>query len=320
MIKIGVLGNSSIAKKSIIPAIKKSKNFDLCGIGSRNKETGKSYDDILNSDVDVIYVSLPIGLHFKWGKKVLESGKHLLLEKTFTENYKQAKELFDLAKSSNLFCMEALMYEFHPLQKQIDSLLTDIGDIKSVEAHFGFPHFEDKSNIRYKKELGGGAILDCLVYPLSFIFKTLGSDFINYDSTILYDKENDVDERGYIKLTYNKSVGNISYGFGHAYRNEITIWGTKSILKLKRIFSRPENCDEHIEVWTNGVCKVYEVDKKDHFLEMLNSFYDGVTNKKTFGEKTLKRMLFLDLIRKNSVLKKLYIFIYRYRIKIIKND
>jgi hypothetical protein len=65
---------------------------------------------------------------------------------------------------------------------------------------------------------------------------------------------------------------------------------------------------------------VYEVDKKDHFLEMLNSFYDGVTNKKTFGEKTLKRMLFLDLIRKNSVLKKLYIFIYRYRIKIIKND
>ena len=141
--------------------------------------------------------------------------------------------------------------------------------------------------------------MDCLVYPLSFIFKTLGSDFINYDSTILYDKENNVDESGYIKLTYDKSVGNISYGFGYAYRNEITIWGTKSILKLKRIFSRPENCDEHIEVWTNGVCKVYEVDKKDHFLEMLNSFYDGITNKKTFGEKALKRMLFIDLIRKN---------------------
>ena len=77
MIKIGVLGNSSIAKKSIIPAIKKSKNLDLCGVGSRGGETGKSYKDILESDVDAIYVSLPVGLHYKWGKKVLESGKHL---------------------------------------------------------------------------------------------------------------------------------------------------------------------------------------------------------------------------------------------------
>ncbi len=298
MINIGILGNSSISKKSIIPAIEKSKNFNLYGIGSRNKETGKSYDDILNSDVDAIYVSLPVGLHFEWGKKVLESGKHLLLEKTFTENYEQAKELFNLASTSNLFCMEALMCEFHPLQKQIDSLLTNIGNIRCVEAHFGFPHFNNKSNIRYKKELGGGAILDCLIYPLSFVFKTLGSKFVDYDSTIFYDNGSKIDECGYIKLNYDNSVANISYGFGHAYRNEVVVWGSKSILKLKRIFSRPEDCDEHIEVWTDGVCKIHKVDKKNHFTEMLNSFHDSIINKKTLNTKTLERMLFINLLRK----------------------
>jgi len=299
MIKIGVLGYSSIARKSIIPAIEKSNDFVLNGIGSRNEVTGKSYDDILKSDVDAIYVSLPVGLHFEWGKKVLESGKHLLLEKTFTENFEQAKQLFNLASTKNLTCMEALMYEFHPLQQQINLLLPDIGDIMSVEAHFGFPHFEDKSNIRYKKELGGGAILDCLIYPLSFVFKILGDNFLDYDSTIFYDKKNKIDERGYIKLKYDKSIANISYGFGHAYRNEIIIWGSESILKVKRIFSRPKNCDDHIEVWTNGKCKTYEVEMKNHFFEMLNSFSNLINSKDSLSKKTLKRMSFIDLVKKS---------------------
>ena len=112
MLKIGVLGNSSIARRSVIPAIKECKDFVLAGVGSRE---GQSYESILDSDVDAVYVSLPVGLHYEWGKKVLKSGKHLLMEKTFTESYGQAKELFDIASVLNLSCMEALMYEFHPL-------------------------------------------------------------------------------------------------------------------------------------------------------------------------------------------------------------
>ena len=58
------------------------------------------------------------------------------------------------------------MYEFNPLHSQIDNLLSTKGNIKCVEAHFGIPHFEDKNNIRYFKELGGGAILDTLRFGM----------------------------------------------------------------------------------------------------------------------------------------------------------
>jgi len=294
MMKIGLLGHSTIAKKSMIPAIEKCDWFMLGGIGARDIRTGNSYEEILESDVDAIYVSLPVGLHYKWGKKVLESGKHLLLEKTFTETYRQAKELFDLAKELNLSCMEALMYEFHPLQNQIESLLSDVGNIRSVEAHFGFPHFENKNDIRYQNDLGGGAILDCLVYPLSFVFRILGYDYTDYEPKIFWDIVNDIDECGYIRLQYDDSIANISYGFGHSYRNEITIWGDKSILTAKRVFTRPKDCDEDIKILKNGEVKSYKVENTDHFVEMLNNFKSYIDMNESTSKRTLERMKFIE--------------------------
>lgn len=272
MIKIGLIGYSSIAKKSTISAIEKCDKVSLGDIGTRDKRSGYTYQDILESDVDAIYVSLPVGLHYEWGKKVIESGKHLLLEKTFTETYGEAEELFEMAKDYHLICMEALMYEFHPLQTDIKDLLSEVGNIKSVEAYFGFPHFENKDDIRYQSDLGGGATLDCLVYPLSFVFSILGYDYYDFESKVVWDDKNNIDEGGYIRLQYDTAIANISYGFGHAYRNEITIWGDEGILNVKRVFSRPEICDEKINITKNGIVKSYDVQNSNHFVNMLDEF------------------------------------------------
>ena len=121
--KIGILGCSSIAKKCIIPAIKKIPDLKLEGVASRDIDKAikwsieyytnpYTYDELLASDIDIIYVSLPPGLHYKWGKKVLLSGKHLLMEKTFTSTHSESEELFKIADQNSLKCMEALMYEF----------------------------------------------------------------------------------------------------------------------------------------------------------------------------------------------------------------
>jgi|TARA_R110000824_G_scaffold56028_1_gene153793 NDP-hexose-3-ketoreductase len=286
--KIGLIGHSSISRRSVIPAIQKSNDFDLGNIGTRDNRSGYSYQDILDSDVDSIYVSLPVGLHYEWGKKVLESGKHLLLEKTFTTSLDEGKELFDIAESSNLNCMEALMYQFHPLQKQIKDLLPRLGKIRCVEAHFGFPHLDNKKDIRYQKNLGGGAKLDCLVYPLSFVFDILGYEYDNFQELCFWD--DDIDARGYIMLEFQDSLANISYGFGHSYRNEILIWGEDSILKVKRVFSRPEICDEKIEISKNGVTETFEVKNSDHFLNMLSEFKNPSVDLK---KNTLKRLDFM---------------------------
>jgi len=304
-LKVGILGCSSIAKKALIPAIKQYPAIALAGIASRDLSKAKdlasiyetqyySYEELLCSNVDAIYVSTPVGLHYECGRKVLESGKHLLLEKTFTENLEQANHLFDIAHKKKLVCMEALMYEFHPLHAQIDALKSALGEIRYVEAHFEFPHFKNKNDIRYQKDLGGGAILDCLIYQLSFVFRILGNNVMKTSASIYYNKATAVDERGYIQLEYETTNAYISYGFGHSYRNEIVISGDEAILKANRAFTRTTTCEDPIELWKNGICKKIPVEKSNYFLLMLQKFVENIYIGKSPKQETLNRIEFIE--------------------------
>mgnify|MGYP003675745652 CR=1 FL=1 len=305
--KIGVLGCSSIARRMILPAIRESKYFTLSAVASRSPEKAASYaqlfdtqsytyDELLKSDVDAIYVSVPVGLHYQWGREVLEHNKHLLMEKTFTQTHAQAKELFELSSNRGLACMEALMYEYHPVQKQIKTCIGQLGEIKYVEAHFGFPHFANRDDIRYSKSLGGGASLDCLIYPLSFIFRTLGSTYSDYKSSIYYHKEFEIDERGYIHLEYPKSTAVISYGFGHSYRNEILVWGEKGIVKTHRAFTRPHKCEIPIQMWENNKYSEIEPAQSNHFVDMLAAFSHNIKTLNNKSADTLERIWFIEKV------------------------
>ena len=126
------------------------------------------------------------------------------------------------------------------------------------------------------------------MYPLSFVFDILGYEYDNFQELCFWD--DDIDARGYIMLEFQDSLANISYGFGHSYRNEILIWGEDSILKVKRVFSRPEICDEKIEISRNGVTKTFDVKNSDHFLNMLSEFKNPSVDLK---KNTLKRLDFM---------------------------
>lgn len=306
-IKIGILGCSSIAQRMVIPAIINSEQFVLAGVASRSSSkaasfaqtfetTAHTYEDLLNEDIDAVYVSVPVGLHHYWGKKVLENNKHLLLEKTFTETHAQAVELFEISHQRKLACLEALMYQYHPLHTQLAAAIEDLGKIRHVEAHFGFPHFDDRSDIRYSKDLGGGATLDSLIYPLSFVFRTLGTEYTGYKASLYYDKTSGVDERGYIHLEYEEASAALSYGFGHSYRNEIAVWGSEGILKLQRAFSRPSTCTTPIEIWTNNVSTHTETVQSDHFSDMLAAFAANVETLNNKSTDTLSRIRFIEKI------------------------
>lgn len=310
-IRIGVLGCSAIAEKSVIPAIIKSEKFELVGVASRSLDKAADYAEkfntlcynyrqLLESDVEAVYVSLPVGLHYHWGKEVLLANKHLLMEKTFTQTSIQAAELLKLSNANRLACMEALMYQYHPIQKQIKELSSNIGEIRSIEAHFGFPHFDNKQDIRYIKELGGGAALDCLTYPLSFVFNLLGSNYKDCKSSIYYDKVTSIDERGYIHLQYPNTAVNISYGFGHSYRNEATIWGEKAIIKVHRVFTRPARCELPIEIWRNTSCTNEKTQPSNHFVDMLSEFSNNVKTLKNDSCSILTRVKFIEELLMSS--------------------
>jgi len=129
-----------------------------------------SYDDMLNDpEVDIVYVATPHGLHHHHMMMALDHGKHVLCEKAFTLNAKEAKDVFDKAASENLFVMEAMWTRFLPLIQDVTDMVKDglIGTLSRMEATFGFKSDAPDSDRLFNMDLGGGALLDITIYPLT---------------------------------------------------------------------------------------------------------------------------------------------------------
>ncbi|TKC00456.1 Gfo/Idh/MocA family protein [Pedobacter cryophilus] len=313
-IKIGIIGCSAIANKTVIPTIQKNNLYELTYLGSRSYEKGKlfsekfncpfgSYDDVLNSNnVDAIYVSVPTGLHFKWGKKVLLSNKHLLLEKPFTSTLEQSKELVKIANINNKIAMEGLAYVYHPwfieLQKQLNNRV--IGEIKQISSSFGFPYLL-KTDIRNNPDIGGGAILDNLIYPLSLSLNLLGEPTLGISYHIIKDKILGIDESGFLRLNYLNAAATLTYGFGFSYKNEIEIWGTLGSIFIERAFTKPPDLEAKLYVKINDSIKEISIGYHDQFYLMFNAFYQKIIKQDTSNKNESK-----DIITRMKIISEIY--------------
>jgi len=180
-IKFGILGCGRISKKTMIPAINSSKLAELVMVGDRKIEVAEeyskifncdsfgTYEDVLaNKDVEVVYIALPIGLHYEWAIKAAKAGKHILCEKSSTTSFKHAKKMIQTAKENNVRIMEGFMFKYHPQHEYVKKLIKDdfLGELLTVVSSFGSP-FWDEKDMRMDKKLGSGILNDVACYPVS---------------------------------------------------------------------------------------------------------------------------------------------------------
>ena len=135
----------------------------------------QGYEALVNDpEVDVIYVSTPHPWHHEHALLALNAGKHVLLEKPFTINAREAQEIKDLAASKGLFALEAMWTRFLPSMDAIFEVISSgiLGELRLVAADHSqyLPHVERLWN----PALGGGALLDLGIYPVSFALRVLG--------------------------------------------------------------------------------------------------------------------------------------------------
>ncbi len=95
-----------------------------------------NYDELLNSDVDTIYIALPNNLHFEFAKKAIEVNKNVIFEKLITSIYKEALVLINLAKEKELFIFGSITNQYLSNYKKIKALLPKLGNIKIVRCKF----------------------------------------------------------------------------------------------------------------------------------------------------------------------------------------
>jgi predicted dehydrogenase len=137
-----------------------------------------SYEELVSDpEVDAVYVATPHPMHFDNAILALRHGKHVLVEKAFTMTADEARGLVNEARARSLFLMEAMWTRFLPHVVALRELIASgaLGRLVLVEADHGQWFKEDATMRLYAPELGGSALLDLGVYPVSFASMLLGT-------------------------------------------------------------------------------------------------------------------------------------------------
>lgn len=253
--KIGILGTADIAFRRFLPALKSCQGITYIGIASRTPEKTdrfletyggraySSYEALLEDpEIDAVYVPLPPALHYEWGKRVLLSGKHLMMEKPFTTSLKETQELLQLAKEKNLAVHENYMFLYHSQLAKVKEWITDgtLGEVRLFRMSFGFPKRADE-DFRYCKALGGGALLDCGGYPVRLALELLGKSARVTQAKLNQPEGYEVDLFGNAVLENDNGLcAQISFGMDNAYQCQLEIWGSKATLIAQRFFTAPD--------------------------------------------------------------------------------
>ena len=158
-------GLYSVANRTYGNAVRFAEKYDI-------KKVYNSIDEVFaDSDVDVIYIATPHNTHYEYMKKALESGKHILVEKSITLNSRELNETVSLANEKNLMIGEAMTIWHMPIYKKLWDILNsgELGKVQIITANFGSFKEYDLNNRFFNLNLAGGALLDIGVYALSLV-------------------------------------------------------------------------------------------------------------------------------------------------------
>ncbi|MFD7224124.1 Gfo/Idh/MocA family protein [Streptomyces sp. NPDC059892] len=188
-VRWGVLATGGIAAR-FTADVQELPDAEVVAVASRTDAAAKefagrfgiprAYGDwaglLADEEVDVVYVATPHSAHRSAAGLALAAGKPVLCEKAFTLNAREAGELVSLARERGLFLMEAMWMYCNPVILRLAELVRDgaIGRIRTVQADFGLQGPFDAGHRLRDPALGGGAVLDLGVYPVSFAQLLLG--------------------------------------------------------------------------------------------------------------------------------------------------
>ncbi|MCP4216931.1 MAG: Gfo/Idh/MocA family oxidoreductase [bacterium] len=316
-LNLGVMGCAGIAWRRVLPEIIAGDSFNLTATASRSREKAEKfaqrfdcepvvgYDQLLErEDVDAVYIPLPTAMHAQWAIKALEKGKHCLVEKPAAANYTDVQKMVEAARKNNLAVMENFMFIHHSQQQWVKEQIKngEIGDIRCFRSSFGFPPLP-KDNIRYNKELGGGALLDAGVYPLRAAQLFLGHELEVKAASLHIDQESDVDIFGGAFLCDTKGVtAQLAFGFDNCYRCDYEIWGSKGKLSGDRVFSAPPGYQPTFIIEKQNERHEYKLPADNHFIRLFQAFHDSIRNRDFEAQyrQLLKQAELLQDIRNNA--------------------
>ena len=261
-IRWGILGCGNIANK-FADDLRWVEDADLMAVASRDHKKAidfstrhnsklafGSYEELVSSpDVDAIYVATPHGLHREHALLCIEHKKAVLCEKAFALNSFDANAMIEAARKNKVFIMEAFWTKFLPQYEKVVSLIKEgkIGEIKSIQADFGFKASSPPSPRLYEPHLGGGALLDIGIYPVFLSISLLGKPTEIFASMKPFTSG--VDQQIAIILKFESgALASLNATFEAVTPVEATISGSEGIIRMTNRF---HNASGNVELIKN---------------------------------------------------------------------
>lgn len=190
VVRWGVVGPGRIAA-AVVKDFPLVPGAELVAVASRSADRAKAFAAEYGADrvhdsyraivddpgVDVLYVATPHPQHRAVTLAALRAGKAVLVEKAFTVTPAATREIVDVARSTGTFAMEAMWTRFQPAVVRLRELIADgaIGEVRAVQGELGVNAPTDPADRFYNPAIGGGALFDLTVYPISFAQMVLGT-------------------------------------------------------------------------------------------------------------------------------------------------
>lgn len=290
-LRMGVLGCADIARRRMLPAMSASPGIEITAIASRDIERARDlaarfgaaavhgYPELLKrSDVDAVYVPLPAALHARWVEQALMAGKHVLAEKPLTTSVAETEHLLALARRRGLALVENVMFVHHPQHAAVARMVRAgvIGELRSFRAAFLVPR-RPGDDIRYRADLGGGALGDTGVYPVRAAMHFLGDDLSVAGSCLTRAAWTPVDVGGTALLTTPDGVrAQLAFGLDHAYRSAYELYGTSGTITVEHAFTPPAEHVPRIRVERHDEPETIDLEPHDQVRLAVESFRRAV--------------------------------------------
>ena len=262
-----------------------------------------SYAELIDTaEVDAIYVATPHSDHTEWVIRALHRDIAVLCEKPMAMQHAETMLMANTAQTRGVFLMEAFMYRVHPQMQQVLQLINAgaIGEVRHVDAQFGYHAPFDATRRHFAADLAGGGILDVGCYPLSFANAVYGSP-ANHLSAQAHIGSSGVDEWSAALGRYaNGCSAQLTTAVSLQLTNQATIYGSSGNIHLTNPWQpdsewsftltdhKKTNKSQHIQ----GSCDPLYVLEADHVADCLNQ---GLTQSPLFSlQESLDLALGLD--------------------------
>ena len=285
-IRWGIIGLGNIANK-FATDLARVKNVELVAVASRSQQRAdefsvqhnskRAYNSYVNlvkdAEVDAVYIATPHSFHKEHAILCLQNKKAVLCEKPFAMNLEEVTEMILVARENNVLLMEALWTFFLPhFTYVLDIVKSDkFGKLKNLEADFGFYIDFDETGRLFKKEVGGGSLLDIGIYPIFVALAALGEpDVIDANATFF---ENGADSSCTAVFHYDNAKATLKSTLLEETKTEAVFTFDREIVKINRQFHQPSTVviiQNKKEETINFDCKTigynYEI---EHFNQLL---------------------------------------------------